>query len=208
MADIKFKGKTLITPRGEALWCKVVEPDRKFNAKGEYSVDLILDPSDKDTKRFLDDVTAMLEADAELQRQELKAPKNKTLKLRPLFKDHYDAEGNETGLINMKFTMKNIDDKAPGENKIKVVDGKANTIHNVPLVGNGSIIKVQAFFKSVYLPSDNSIGISRYWSGMQIIKLKEFSGGNNGFQSEDDSTFEGSDSSSFVASNEEDELDF
>lgn len=208
MADIKFQGKTLITPRGEALWCKVTEADRKFNAKGEYKTDLLLDPSDANVAKFLKDLQAQLEADAELMRGELKPPKNKTLRLRDMYKLDYDADGNETGLIKMSFAMKNVDDRKPGENKIKVYDGKASVIHQVPLVGNGSIIKVQAFFKSTYLPSDNSIGMSKYWSGLQIISLKEF-GGDSGFKAEDDSDFEATESQTaqqFTA--DEDDLDF
>lgn len=205
MADVKFKGKTLITPKGKALWCKVTTPDRKFNTKGEFATDLVLDPSDANVAKFLGDLQAMLDEASEQQRGELKAPKNKTLKVRELTKPQYDEEGEETGLVIMSFKMKDVDDREVGDNKIVVFDSNAKEIKNIPLVGNDSIVKIQAYFKPYYMPSDNSMGISKYWKGLQIIKLNEYSGAS-GFGKEDgDYEVDEDDTSSFSA--EEDSND-
>lgn len=184
MADVKFKGKTLISPRGKALWCKVATPDRKFNTKGEYSTDLILNPDDVNVDKFLVDLQAMLDEAAEQQRAELKPPKNKTLKVRELTKPQYDEDGNETGMVIMNFKMKDVDEREAGDNKILVFDTNGKELKTIPLVGNDSIIKVQAYIKPYYMASDNSMGLSKYWKGLQIIKLNEFSGAS-GFGKED-----------------------
>ena len=208
MADIKFKGKTIITPKGEAKWCKVTEPDRKFNSKGTYSTDLVIDPNDSNVKKFIEDLDAMLEEAYQSQLKELAPAKAKSLTKRPTFKDEYDAEGNETGKLVINFAMKDVDDRDIGDNKIKVFDTKGSPLTRVPLVGNGSTIKVQAYIKASYMSSTNSIGISRYWKGLQIITLNSFAKGN-AFEAED-GDFEAGDevTTTNFTSEESDELDF
>ena len=47
-------GATFVSPKGKALWCKVTEPDRKFDPEGTLSTSLVLNPESPDVKAFIE----------------------------------------------------------------------------------------------------------------------------------------------------------
>ena len=98
-----------------------------------------------------------------------------------VYDEHLDADGEDTGLIEFKFAMKDVDDK---DKWIRVVDSKRNEIKDIPLVGNGSIIKCSAYANPYYMASSKTIGISLIWEQMQLISLIEY-GGTDDFDDED-----------------------
>lgn len=199
------KGMSITSPKGSALWCKVKEPDYKFNAKGILSTDLVCDPEDKAVQNFiakLEEIrdTALLEA------RETLGAKGKGLKAREIYKDEYDQDGEPTGNIVFKFALKDVDDKEPPKNKIKVFDAKVKEIKDVPLVGNGSIIKCNAYANPYYMATTKEIGISLLWQQMQILELNEYGGASafdeeDGFEADEDytpsSNFDGDDEDDF-----------
>jgi len=179
------KGIRVTSPKGEALWCKVTEPDYKFNAKGILSTSLICDPNDPAVKVFIEKLEELQAQAYNETRETLGGAKAKAVKVRPIYSDHFDQDDNETGNIVFKFAMKNVDDKEPPYNKIKVVDAKTKPIKNVPLVGNGSIIRCVAYANPYYMATTKEVGISLLWESMQIVDLQEFSGGGSDFDEED-----------------------
>ena len=191
------KGIRIVSPRGEALWCKVKEPDYQFNAKGILSTKLVCDPNDATVQAFIEKLEELRDV-AYDETVETMGVKAKGIIKKDVYEEHLDAEGEDTGLIEFKFTMKDVDDK---DKWIRVVDSKRNEIKDIPLVGNGSIIKCSAYANPYYMASSKTIGISLIWEQMQLISLVEYGGtddfddedgyvsnGDDGFDDEDTST--------------------
>jgi hypothetical protein len=61
------------------------------------------------------------------------------------------------------------------------------------LIGNGSTLKLQIWASPYHMASDNSVGISYKLKKVQLIELKEYSGGDDAFGDESGSGFEDSD---------------
>lgn len=182
------KGIRITSPKGSALWCKVKEPDYAYNAKGIYSTSLICNPDDAATKVFIEKLEELREAAYSETVETLGAVKAKGLKQKDVYVDELDEDGEPTGNIIFKFTMKDVDDKEPGKNRIKVVDAKTKPItpKDLPLVGNGSTIRCVAYANPYYMANTKEVGISLIWESMQLIKLNEYSGGGvTGFDEED-----------------------
>lgn len=179
------KGMRVTSPKGAALWCKATEPDYKFNAKGILSTSLVCDPTDPAVKAFIDKLEELQAQAYNETRETVGGAKAKQVKLRPIYTEEFDQDDNETGNIIFKFAMKNVDDKEPPYNKIKVVDAKTKPIKNVPLVGNGSIIRCVAYANPYYMATTKEVGISLLWESMQIVSLEEYNGGGSDFDEED-----------------------
>ena len=83
----------VVSPRGRARWPKLNEPERKFNAKGEYVVELV--PANEEASTFKEQIDALIETSyAAFCKREGK----KTLKRANLpYKNVVDQNGEETG---------------------------------------------------------------------------------------------------------------
>lgn len=166
------KGIRIVSPRGESLWCKVKEPDYQFNAKGILSTKLVCDPNDATVQAFIEKLEELRDMAYE-ETVETLGVKAKGIIKKDVYDEHLDADGEDTGLIEFKFAMKDVDDK---DRWIRVVDSKRNEIKDIPLVGNGSIIKCSAYANPYYMASSKTVGISLIWEQMQLINLVEYSG--------------------------------
>ena len=172
------KGMNLTTPVGEALWCKHSELDTKFNAKGMYSTQLVCDPNDDTVKAFIERVEELRAVAYTETVETLGGAKGKAVKEKELYEDHFDRDGNETGMIIFKLKMNNIADRKPGQNRIEIFDAKkVNLTGNCPDVGNGSKIRCAFFANPYYMASTKEVGISFLWTKLQVIELSEYSGG-------------------------------
>ena len=183
------KGIKVTSPIGSAMWCKVVEPDYRYNPEGIYEVSLVLS-KDKATPLItqLTNIVDTATKEAKEGKGDMKLAPNKvkTVTNNEVYKDEYDAEGNETGNVIFKFSLKDVDKLPEGKNKIAVFNAEGKPIANVPLVGNGSTIRVRGFANPYYMASTNAIGIALKWEALQIIDLVAFSGGE-GFDAVDGS---------------------
>jgi len=179
-----IKGQNVTSPRGNALWAKLDTPDREYNAKGQFSVDLVVDPQAPGVPEF----QAKLEAlrDTAMEQANEGKPKPKQFKPRPVFKDEYTKDGDETGNIVFKFKMNNVDDRRPGQNKVKLVGPKASA-GEIPMVaiGNGSLIRCVAFANPYAMASDKTVGISLILEKVQLLDLVPMGGGNDELEDED-----------------------
>lgn len=201
------KGINITSPKGKAKWCKIVEPERTYNPKGTYSVDLVCDPNNEAVKVFVSQLEALRDKAFEETCETLGSVKAKGVLAKEVFQEETDRDGEPTGNIVFKFKMSNVDDRKPGQNKIEVVDAKRQPIRRVPLVGNDSEIRCVAFANPYYMASNKAVGISLLWSKMQLIELKSFGSGDD-FEDEEGFTATDSDGFSDESSVEEDELDF
>ena len=182
------KGINITSPKGKALWCKFKEPDTKFNAKGEYSTDLVLDPRDPTVKAYVAKLVEIVDIAYNETCETVGQPKAREVRKASVYKEEYDQNGEPTGNIIIKYKLKDIADrKERGDTtEIVVVDAKKNTLgKDAPLVGNGSVVRLISYANPYYMASTKTVGISHIWSKMQLIDLVEFSGGGDGFDDED-----------------------
>ena len=190
-------GMNIVSPKGEALWCKHAEADRKFDADGTLSTSVLFDPADPAFVAFKEKVEALQQKAFDETCETLGAAKASQVKMRPLFTEDYDKDGNPTGKVALKVAMKGVD-RRRSEGKqysITVVDAAKNILDPAPLVGNGSVIRVAAFAFPYYMGTTKEVGISFLWSKMQIIDLVEFAAkGGDDFDEEDGFTSETTDS--------------
>jgi hypothetical protein len=204
------KGMNLTTPIGEALWCKHSELDTKFNAKGMYSTQLVCDPNDETVKAFINKVEELREVAYRETVETLGGAKGKAVKEKELYEDHFDRDGNETGMIVFKLKMNNVADRKPGQNRIDIFDAQKNNLTgNCPPVGNGSKIRCAFFANPYYMASTKEVGISFLWTKLQVIELSEYGGGSDGDFDEVDGGFTTTATNSFdTVEEEQDDLDF
>ena len=183
------KGFKVTSPKGEALWCKIDKPDRAFNKKGTYSVDLVCDPEGPGVPEFIDKLESL--RDTVLEQANKGKPKPRQYKPRDVYKEDYDKDGEPTGNIVFKFKMNNVDDRKPGQNKVKLVGPKASA-GEIPMVtiGNGSTIRCAGFANPYAMASDKTIGVSLILEKVQLINLIEFGGGDE-FEDEEGELPEG-----------------
>lgn len=174
------KGIRIVSPRGEALWCKVKEPDYQYNAKGNLSTTVVCDPNDETVQAFIEKLEELRDV-AYDETVETLGAKAKGLIKKDVYTEHLDQDGEDTGLIEFKFALKDVDDR---DKWIRVVDSKRNEIKDIPLVGNGSIIRCSAYANPYYMASSKTVGISMIWEQMQLIDLVEY-GGGDAFDDED-----------------------
>lgn len=179
------KGITVVSPKGKAQWCKVKEPDTSFNAKGTYATDLVVDPNEPAVQAYIAKLEELRDAAFKEAKETLKPAVSAKLIKKEVFTEVLDAEGNDTGLIKFKFKLDNVADKERGKNKIHVVDAKRATIKDVPLVGNGSIIRCEAYANPYHMANGNYIGISLLWKSMQLIELVAYEGGGSSYDEEE-----------------------
>jgi len=190
------KGMNAASPKGSALWCKFKEPDTKFNAKGEYSTDLVCDPKDPAVQAYIEKLEKLVDIAYNETCETLGAAKAREVRKAAVYKDDYDQDGNPTGKIIFKYKLKDLTDRRErGDSaEILVVDAKRNPLgKEAPLVGNGSTIRVVSYANPYFMASTKTVGLSHIWSKMQIIDLVEFSGagGSDEFDDEDGFVEEG-----------------
>jgi len=178
-----IKGKKTTSPKGSALWAKLVKPDRKYNDKGQYSVDLVLDPGEPKVAEYISTLEEL--RDTAMEQANKGKPKNKLYKPRPVFKEEYDKDGEETGNIVFKYKMNNVDDRREGQNKVTIVGPKASEGAIAPIdMGNGSTIRCVAFANPYSMASDKTIGVSLILEKVQLLELVAM-GGDDDLEDED-----------------------
>ena len=180
------------TPRGKAMWAKVITPDTKWVADGEYSINLIFDASDDEVKELCADLEEMVEEKRKVEAEAnpnayKKLPDGLPLSAQP-YKEVEDDNGNETGEIQMKFKMKakiQLKDGSVYEPKPVVVDSKAQPIKDPDFrIGNGSICRIQFDAAPYCMPSTKTAGVSLRLNAVQVLSLVEY-GGNSDFEEEE-----------------------
>jgi hypothetical protein len=185
----QVKGFRIITPKGAALFCHVVEAQTDFNEKGTYSTMIVCDPEEPSVQKLINQLEELRDTAYEETVATLGPVKSKGITKADVYKEDCDAEGNATGLIRFKLKLDNVADalEKGWTASITVIDASKRPINPVPLVGNGSIIRCAGFAKPYYMGSTKSVGVSLKWDKMQIIDLVSFSGGGDEFDDETDS---------------------
>ena len=182
------KGINITSPKGQANWCKFKEPDTKYNAKGEFSTNLICDLSDPSVQEYIKKLEKIADIAYNETVETLGPVKSNGIRKAPVYTEELNDKGVPTGNGIFKFKLKDLEDrKERGDStEIIVVDAKKNKLgKDAPLVGNGSVIRLVSYANPYYMASTKTIGISHIWSKMQIIDLVEYGGGGDDFDDED-----------------------
>lgn len=173
--------KTIVTtPAGIAKYPRLTTPDTKFNKFGDYKVTLVLDESDEGVPEFR---TKIEKAEALAHANAKKALKpGKRLKLADsVIKPHIDDENNEVeGKFEVNFKSRAAgvreSDGSKWERRVPLFDASKKPVK--ANVGGGSTLKVAAEVSEYNSPTLGA-GITLRLEAVQVIDLKEFSGGRS-----------------------------
>lgn len=182
------KGINITSPKGKANWCKFKEPDTKYNAKGEFSTNLICDLSDPSVQEYIKKLEKIVDIAYNETIETLGPVKSNGIRKAPVYTEELNDNGVPTGNGIFKYKLKDLEDrKERGDStEIIVVDAKKNKLgKDAPLVGNGSVIRLVSYANPYYMASTKTLGISHIWSKMQIIDLVEYGGGGDDFDDEE-----------------------
>ena len=194
----KKKAERFVSPKGIASYPYLTKPDTKFNTEGEYKVSLLV--SGDDASKAIDFLTKQHKAAVSKAQKENAGKRVKESEL-PFIE-------NDDGTVTFKFKMKaKVTPKKgdPFEQKPALFDAKGKPLTGEPKVGGGSVIKV-SYEVEPYYTAIAGAGVSLRLKAVQIIELKEYSGGGNaesygfgeeeGFEADEDDTppFDTSDS--------------
>ena len=177
----KKKAERFVSPKGIASYPHLTKPDTKFNPDGEYKVSLIV--AGDVASKAIDFLTEQHEAAVAQVKKENAGKRVKESEL-PFIE-------NDDGTVTFKFKLKaKVTPKKgdPFEQKPALFDAKGKPLTGEPKVGGGSTIKV-CYEVVPYYTAIAGAGVSLRLKAVQIIELKEYSGGGNaesyGFCEED-----------------------
>ena len=186
----KNKAERFVSPKGTASYPYLTKPDTKFNPDGEYKVSLIV--AGDDASKAIDFLTEQHEAAVAKAKKENAGKRVKEGDL-PFIE-------NDDGTVTFKFKLKaKVTPKKgdPFEQKPALFDAKGKPLVGDLKVGSGSVIKV-SYEVVPYYTAIAGAGISLRLKAVQIIELKEYSGGGNaesygfgeeeGFEADEDGT--------------------
>lgn len=183
MAKANFKRVT--SPRGEALWAYLKNPEVYEGQEVGYTIQV------KFSKEDTDKMIALLEEELESAKNSTEF-KGKKWSRDPRLGFREDANGD----IIFKFKTKASITTKTGDvvkRTVPVFDSAGKPI-DVSL-GNGSVVRV-AFQIVPYWKSSTNNGLSLYLDAVQVIKLVEYNGGGNatafGFDVEEGGFVDGS----------------
>ena len=167
----KKKAERFVSPKGLASYPYLTKPDTKFNPDGEYKVSLIV--AGDDASKAIDFLTEKHNASVAQAKKENAGKRVKEGEL-PFIE-------NDDGTVTFKFKMKaKVTPKKgdPFEQKPALFDAKGKPLTGEPKIGGGSAIKV-SYEVVPYYTAIAGAGVSLRLKAVQIIELKEYSGGGN-----------------------------
>ena len=167
----KKKAERFVSPKGIASYPYLTKPDTKFNPDGEYKVSLIV--AGDDASKAIDFLTEKHNASVAQAKKENAGKRVKEGEL-PFIE-------NDDGTVTFKFKMKaKVTPKKgdPFEQKPALFDAKGKPLTGEPKIGGGSVIKV-SYEVVPYYTAIAGAGVSLRLKAVQIIELKEYSGGGN-----------------------------
>ena len=174
----------LTTPAGSALYPSLTSPDMGPNdawagTGGKYNVKLLMDP--EDCKEFVSEIDRLYEENYVAQCK--KTGKKDLKKANKPYSPHVDKDGNPSGMLQFNFAMKAKGTTKTGEQferkpKFFGPDGGTIPFDQVPVLGNGSTLKISHFVDGWHT-SMAGAGVSLRIRGVQILNVIERDSGGN-----------------------------
>lgn len=167
------------TPVMTARWPKLVEPNTRFDADGKFEVELVGPEDDEE-------IQALIKTAEKLRDKHfasLDAKKRKTYKKAPVFTEDLDEEGEPTGNVVIKCTMKHVfEDRKTGRKDRRwprFFDSMNREVPRKKLKGGiwgGSQLAIGGFVQPYDMGSSKLVGVSYRLSVVQIIELVQGGG--------------------------------
>lgn len=165
----KPKNPRFVTPAGTAQYPYLNKPDTKFNPDGEYKVSLVIPGKDaQDIVTFLDE---QHEASVAKAKKENAGKRIKEGEVPYLINE-------DTGDVTVRFKLKARVTPKSGdafEQRPAIFDAKGKPLVEAK-IGGGTKMKV-AYELIPYFTAIAGAGVSLRLKAVQVIDLKEFSGG-------------------------------
>jgi hypothetical protein len=162
------------TPIGVAVYPRLNEPDYKFDPAGTFSVTVRV--AGDEGQVLKDKLDKQLD---EWHAQNIKEKRKPNLKRADLtVKPALDDEGNETGELDFKFTMKHNVTTQSGKSWVqrpKLYDSQGKGFDG-PVIGGGSKLVVN-FVPAPYYAPAMGCGLKLRLNAVQIIELNEYKKG-------------------------------
>lgn len=170
------------TPAGRLTWPKLQTPDcyrkegqkPKDDDKYHFSTGIVLDPEDEKVAAFLAEVRPYMD---DLGAAEAAIPKKKPMMKDPLYSinPELDQEGNETGMIELKFRVLawGIKNGKRWDREVPLLDH-----NNKPLedggqeLGNGTIAQIS--FEPRAYNSGGGVGVSMQLRAARVLAPKYY----------------------------------
>ena len=177
------KSKKMTTPRGTAVWPKLNEPDKTFEPKGVFSIEVRL--SAEDSAPMIEELTKILD---DYYAEAVKKEKNKLKRSDLPWKAVVNDAGTETGEFSFRFKMTARIDTEDGktiEQRPVLFDAKMRPMTD--RVGGGSIVRVGFEPHAWFVPA-LGVGMSLRLKAVQVIELRQFAprtGKDFGFSEEE-----------------------
>lgn len=176
MADKKQKKVTFNTPKGTFKFPRLGEPDTKFKPEGEYSVNLILTQEEAaDLIAMADKAAAEVLAAAKKNSKNPAEAKKWETKYLP-YKPVEDDQGNDTGQVEFKFTMKasGMSKKTgkPWTRKPGVFDSRGTPMDGMKVWG-GSTGKVNFEVQPYSQTTQTGASVKFALNAVQVLELKQ-----------------------------------
>ena len=186
-----------VSPIGEAVWPKLVDPETRFDPDGTYSLKLRLADGDEADKLIgIIDATAQRAYDEAVENAPNPVAKKKVKKADPSYARELDREtGEDTGhwLFNFKMKASGTSKKTgkPWSRRPAIFDSKGTPMMDLKSnddIWNGTLVRVAYELRPFYSPSFGA-GCSQVLQAVQVIKLVQGNGGKDagsfGFAVED-----------------------
>ena len=158
--------KTMVTPKGTAMWAYLDKPEEFNDSIVGYTITLV--PSKEDADKLINQLEEVLEEAKQDERF-----KGRKWAAEPLMGYKEDADGN----IVFKFKQKvSYVDKKGQTHKlgVHIFDAVGNPMNpKATIIGNGSIIRV-AFTPIPFNVNKNVNGVSLRLEAVQVLKLEEY----------------------------------
>lgn len=218
------KREQLFTPLGVFKYCHLNKPDTRYKEEGEYSVNVLLDKDDPETKKLMKQLVRLASAakeEAKVKFDEANGQQKAKWKKRsitvpnmnPWYEDEVDDEGDPTGNIILKIKTKaTFTDRKTGktvQKTVKLVDGRGNVIPTKkrPLVYGGTMGRVAFTVGNVFIPKDADAYLSFYLNEVQITKLVSGGASSSSFGAVEDSDFDAADLEEYEGNVKDDDAD-
>ena len=172
------------TPRGQAIWPAIDQPDYKFKKDtGEYHARLRFDPDTPGLAEIIAQAEAIRDEAFEAKKAELTRLKKgallRDLSKAPVIKPEVDQEtGEETGKLILRAALTARVDIKNGpkagtsfDKKPDVFDATGRQLKNPPRVGSGSELKLNVTIQDYETDGGKTIGARFELNAVQIIKL-------------------------------------
>jgi len=167
----KNTNEQINTPLGVAVYPRLNEPDYKFDPAGVFTVTVRVGA--EEGQKLKDRLDAKLDAWHNQQKKERRKPQLKRADL--TIKPAFDDDGNETGELDFKFSMKHNVTTQTGKTWIqrpKLYDSQGKGFTGAS-IGGGSKLIVN-FVPAPYFTPTMGCGLKMRLNAVQVVELVEY----------------------------------